>query len=209
MKSNTFYPLFINLHGKKILVVGGGRVATRKCLNFLSFGPQITVVAPEICEELQKIEQISLVFREACISDIQPEIYLVVLATDDPVAQEQLSEECRKKGVLFNRSDLPEMSDFITGSIINKEPILASVISSGSPEVTKLVSRKLEDVISPELVQLSVVMNEFRRTVIEKYPDRKIREEFFKKWSSEEILERISVEGIERVREEIQKCLSQ
>lgn len=57
MKNSAFFPLFVDISEKKIVVIGGGAIATRRVKTLLSFEPQIVVVAPEVTGELEELEK--------------------------------------------------------------------------------------------------------------------------------------------------------
>ncbi|MBF0545582.1 MAG: bifunctional precorrin-2 dehydrogenase/sirohydrochlorin ferrochelatase [Candidatus Riflebacteria bacterium] len=207
MNGNSFFPVFLNISGKQVLIIGGGQVALRKCRNLASFGPNIIVIAPEITPEIPQIQNVQVKRRKANISDIHEAMQLVILATNDQSAQQMLAEECKKRKILFNRCDDPNDSDFVTGSLIAKYPITASVVTSGSPSISKMIKHRIEKILDPSLIDLAQLMNEIRPRIIKKFTNREEKETFLNRWVSENILERISREGIDSIRQEILTCL--
>jgi len=203
-----FLPVFLNLSGIPVLVIGGGKVAFRKIKMFSQADAKITVIAPKILPEIRSIPNIDLIQREVSKSDIKSEFRFVILATDDESLQNSLEEVCRKKRILCNRCDDPKRSDFVTGSVVSRPPIISGMITGGSPALTKLVRKRFDATLGPEVTLLAKLLNEVRETVKKKFRSILKREAFFRFWASEKTLKRIKTEGIKKIREEVLACLS-
>ena len=96
-----YFPMFIDLTDKKILVAGGGTIALRRIRTLLKFRADIRVIAPELCEELAQLEEggkIAAERREYCTPDIDG-VQIVLAATDDHEVNRRIWEECRAAGV--------------------------------------------------------------------------------------------------------------
>ena len=98
----SYFPLFVDISGKKTLVVGGGRIARRRIKTLLSFTPDIWVVAPEVTEELEalaeegRIHWIQGTYAPGIHEEL-PQIQMALAATDDPACNEAVARECRAR----------------------------------------------------------------------------------------------------------------
>ena len=100
----SFFPAFVNLTDKKILVVGGGKIAGDKISHLLNFTKQITIISPEISKRVEdQIKQNSLVFLDKKYNkgDIDG-FYVVIVATDDEELQKNIFFECQNKKIFCN-----------------------------------------------------------------------------------------------------------
>ena len=86
------FPFFVELEGKSCLVVGGGKVAQRKAQVLLSFGPKVTVVAPEIQREIKENTAVTILERPFRETDIQDGYDFVIAASDDSRVNDRVSE---------------------------------------------------------------------------------------------------------------------
>lgn len=152
----TYFPLFINLKDKEVLVVGGGTVATRRIQVLLSFQCNITVVALQITEELRSLwEQNRL---EVVVSDFTSFIntskrpkpmFLLLAATDNTVINQEAAKYGRQQGALVNRADDRADSDFYFPGIVKKEPIVIGVTASGSNhKLAKQTTERIREFIN-------------------------------------------------------------
>lgn len=131
---NTYFPLFINLKEKEIIVFGGGNIAARRIKSLLSYGAYIKVIAPEISEELEQLakenETLTLEYREYQPSELkQPDF--VLAATNDERINTIIFRECRHKSILVNVASNQEMCDFFFPGIVAKGDITVGITANG------------------------------------------------------------------------------
>ena len=108
-----YYPIFVDLRNRPVVVVGGGPVAERKVLGLLSCGAKVTVISPEATPELESLaarEHISLHRRKYEEADCR-EAFLVIAGTDEVEVQQRI-------GKLINTVDEPRRCNFITPAIV-------------------------------------------------------------------------------------------
>lgn len=124
------FPLFIDLNGRKILVYGGGTIAARRCRVLSGFGPEITVIAPEICSEIRDIP--GIVCREARFSgDEMPEADFVLAATGDRAVNRAIAAAARARGVPVNDASDQDACDFHFPAIALRDPLVVGVNAGG------------------------------------------------------------------------------
>jgi uroporphyrin-III C-methyltransferase/precorrin-2 dehydrogenase/sirohydrochlorin ferrochelatase len=163
-----YLPLFLQLRSQPVLVVGGGRVATRKVDLLRRSGAQVTVVAPELGEELHKlasgggIQHIPARFADAHLDGAT----LVIAATNDPTVNSAVSAAARARRIPVNVVDAPALSTFIFPAIVDRSPIIVAVGSGGeSPVLARRVREQIESVLPERLGALARFMGERRKAV--------------------------------------------
>ncbi len=142
-----YFPLNLYLKNKSCLIVGGGSVALRKAILLSKTDAKINVVSPQIKAELLSLVRQSngtYLDHEFETNDIK-DYFLVIAATNNYDVNEKVSEEARKKNILVNVVDTPELCDFIFPAIIDRDPLVVSVSSSGSsPVLARKVRSNIE-----------------------------------------------------------------
>lgn len=150
-----YFPMFLNLNGWNVLVAGGGKIGCRRVRTLLKFGARISIIAPEICEELIEIvnecrEQIRVERRPWVESDLYG-MQMVLAATNDREVNRQIVSACRDKGIPVNAADDKRLCDFYFPSIVMDEEIVIGINSGGEDPVrTKNVRKKIETMISQQ-----------------------------------------------------------
>lgn len=163
-----YLPLFLQVRSQPALVVGGGRVAIRKVDLLRRSGAQVTVVAPELREELHKLaalgelQHIPATFTEKHLEDAA----LVVAATNNHAVNAAVSAAARARRIPVNVVDDPTLSTFIFPAIVDRSPIVVAVGSGGeSPVLARRVREKIESVLPQRLGALARFMGDRRKAV--------------------------------------------
>ena len=158
-----YYPIFLNLSGKRCLVIGGGEVATRKVETLLRSGAKVGIIARELSESLR--EKV----MEGTVQHLNPEysaqylqgMDLILVATNDKELNQQAAQDARKEGIWCNIADRPELCDFILPSLITRGDLLVAISTSGS---SPALARKLrEDLESFLVVEYDPFLNLLRK----------------------------------------------
>lgn len=148
---NTYFPLFINIKEKDILVFGGGNIATRRVKAMLPYGACIRIIAPEISEELQQLAEqngnLILDYRKYKLSELQKPDF-VLAATNDEKVNQTIFRECRHKGILVNVASNRELCDFYFPGVVQQEDITVGITANGknhkkAAEVTEQIRKLL------------------------------------------------------------------
>lgn len=165
----SYYPILIDLHGKEVVVVGGGTVAQRKIETLLEYGAFVNVVSRELTPMLEryleegKIKYLGEEFRENYLNGI----FMVIASTDDASLNHRISQEAIKKGLLINAVDQPSDCNFIVPAILQRGDLLLAVSTSGkSPALAKKVRKDLENQFGPEYATLLAIMGNLRKEVL-------------------------------------------
>ena len=168
MKSNSetiYYPVFLNVKGRKCAVIGGGQVALRKVTTLLEGGAKVKVISPELCPELTHLastKKINVLNREYRKGDLNG-IFVAIAATDSSIINQQIVAEAREKSVLVNVVDDALYSDFIAPAIIRRGEITIAISTSGqSPALARKLRTKLEEEYGEEYARLGRLLGEVR-----------------------------------------------
>ena len=163
-----YLPLFMQLRSQPVVVVGGGHIAIRKVDLLRRSGAQITVVSPELREELHKlasrgeVRHIAETFSEAHIEGAT----LVIAATNDHEVNVAISAAAQARRIPVNVVDTPALSTFIFPAIVDRSPIIVGVSSGGeSPVLARRVREQIEALLPAKLGALARFMGARRKAV--------------------------------------------
>ncbi len=163
-----YYPIFLNIEEKTVLVVGGGSVAQRKIGTLLKYGASVNVVSKELTKELEELvaaRRVKHIGSEFSTEHLD-EAFLVFAATDDKQLNRQISQSAREKGVLVNAVDQPEDCDFIVPSCIKKGYLSIAISTSGkSPALAKKIREQLTSQFGNEYDTFLFLMGRIRKEV--------------------------------------------
>lgn len=161
----AYFPMFIQLKGRKCLVVGGGKVALRKIKVLKDFEAEVTVVAPDIIEQIRQIDDICRIFRSFEEKDLKS-VELVVAATDDKKENHRISQFCMEQNIPVNAVDQKEDCSFIFPSYIKEGEVVGAFSSSGqSPVITQYLKKEIRPALTKQLGQISESLGEIREVV--------------------------------------------
>lgn len=137
----AYFPMFVDLTGKRVLVIGGGAVAARRIQVLLEFGCSITVISPKLCGELSSLYkggQIAVLRTEyqeksleAYLEEDKKNPPVFVLAAAIEPVNEQAAGDCRKRGIPVNNASKKEQSDFYFPGIVKDRETVIGITSGG------------------------------------------------------------------------------
>lgn len=185
-----YFPFFMEIGGKKGVIVGGGQVAARKLEKLAVFGPHLTVIAPNIeaCVRvqeklLQKGAASSVFFceRKFRTEDLDGADF-VIAATDDESLNGRISEDCMARRIPVNVVDDREKCSFFFPALVREGSLTVGISTDGKSPlaaawVRKEISRDLPDRIG-EIVDL---MGQLRPYVMKLNVEETVRKEIFGK----------------------------
>lgn len=142
------YPVFLDLQGRRALVVGGGHVAVRKVAGLLRAGAQVTVVAPTAVTEIAEDPDVrwhQRTYRRGEVASYA----LAITATDDPAVNRQVARDASAANVWVNSADDPANCSFILPSVVTRGDLQIATSTNGrSPAMAQWVRRRLEDLFT-------------------------------------------------------------
>lgn len=190
---SLYFPIFMRLRGQRVLVVGGGEVALRKIRLLLTSGAVIQIVAQVLCAELTELRdggKLVVLGSEFTAGQIDG-CRLVVAATDNLEVNRAVAAAADARGIPVNVVDNPDLSSFISPSIINREPVQIAVSSSGAaPVLARRLREKLETMLPKRYGDVAGFMGRMRERV------RKIEPQAARRNIWEQFLDGVGAERI-------------
>lgn len=170
-----YYPAFINLEGKRTIVIGGGRVALRKIRSLLRSGASVTVISPEVIpaiENLSDSKRIRLLKRNYRKGDLK-NAFLVIAASSSRELHKRIAGDF--KGLL-NVVDDPELCNFIVPSVIRRGPLTIAISTSGaSPAMAKAIRKEMEKLYGEEFGKYMLWLKRNRKKILSLPPSKRKR----------------------------------
>ena len=178
----NYFPVFFDLSGQKVLIVGGGEVALRKISLLERTGALITVVAPDIAPELMSraaAGKVRLFIREFSPDDLQ-DARLVIVATSRRAVNRWIASLSESRNIPVNVVDDAESSRFIVPAIIDRDPVLVAVSTGGaSPVLARRLRERLEALIPAGIGELASWLRTLREASRRKLRGSGARRRFF------------------------------
>ena len=203
----VYYPICLNVHGERCLVVGGGEVAARKAASLVEAGAEVVVMSPDVCDELARREDVTVVERPWQESDLDGTV-LVIAATDDRSLNERVARAARRRRVLCNVVDDADLSDFIVPAAMRRGALLVTVSTSGAlPALARSVREELEERFGRDYAEYLEIVGQMREDIVESVPDENARREIFGRFADSKFI--ASVRGVEKddLRRELEKVV--
>lgn len=199
----NYYPAFLNLEGKKAVVVGGGKVAERKALALIKAGADVTVVSPELTKRLQKekeSQRMRHIFRTYRPGDLK-DTFLVIAATDSPEVNTKVAEEAP---ALLNVVDVPSECNFIAPSVVKRGALIFAISTGGtSPALAKVIRKEIETLYGTVFSDYLGFVKTLRSRAMQEIADKKTREKFLKSLASGDILDMLRTKGLNAVKQSV------
>ena len=176
-----YFPLFLDLAGKPVLLVGGGAVAARKFGLLSDAQAQVTVVAPQLGPELEAAlarKELTHHARAFARADVDG-MWLVVAATDDRAVNAVVADAANAARIPCNVVDDRELSSFIMPAIIDRSPVQIAVSTGGtSPVLARLIRERLETLLDGSLGSLAAFAEHWRERIKARFADIGARRRF-------------------------------
>jgi siroheme synthase-like protein len=203
------YPVNLVIEGRPCLVVGAGAVAARKVAGLLACGAVVTVVAPEVGEEIESwaaTGRIALLRRPYEAGEVAG-YRLVMAATDDRAVNALVFADGEAAGVWVNSADDPATCSFTLPSVVRRGPLVVTVATGGhSPALAAWLRGRLEREVGDEYRILLELLSTEREAL--KAAGRSTEGLDWQKALDSNMLELIRAGEIGQARERLQACLS-
>ncbi|PJJ10628.1 precorrin-2 dehydrogenase/sirohydrochlorin ferrochelatase [Flavobacterium sp. 1] len=171
MERNELYPIFLKLHNINVLIVGGGNVGLEKLSFMLKSSPNanVEVVATKFLPELEalveKYPSVKLTkakFKKKMLK----KRHMVIACTDDLKVNKRVYELARKRYLICNIADTPDLCDYYLGGIVTKGNVKIAISTNGkSPTTAKRLREFFEEVIPEDINKMVENLNEYRKTL--------------------------------------------
>ena len=165
----SLFPMFLKLDGRRCLVVGAGPVGESKVAGLLETGAHIRVVALEASAPVREWAQsgsIDLELRHFKPEDLDG-VFLVVGASSSRSLNERIYHEARRRGVLTNIVDVPDLCDFFYPSVVRRGDLQIAVSTAGkSPSLAQKIRQQLEKQFGPAYAAWVAELGETRKRIL-------------------------------------------
>lgn len=197
-----YYPVNLDIQNRKCLVVGGGSVSTRKVMMLLECGAIITVVSPDVSDELLELAEKKVIEWKKShyeASDING-IFLVIGATDNEELNWQINKDAERQYKLCNIADRPEACNFILPSIVNRGNLVIAISTSGkSPAFAKKMRQDLEKQFGEEYDEFLQLMGAIRKKALSEKHEPEAHKHLFEQLINRGLVDMVKTHDEERI----------
>jgi precorrin-2 dehydrogenase/sirohydrochlorin ferrochelatase len=192
----VFYPMFVDLEGRRCLVVGGGPVATEKVEKLLDHGAVMRLVSPRLSPGLEEMVgqgAVAELHRRAYRPEDLNDCFLVIAATNLDAINRMVWQDAEARNLLCNIVDVPPLCNFIVPSIVRRGELALAVSTGGaSPVVAKHIRRQLEAAYGPEWGTLTALLRDLRDELKDRYPDMPSRRDAVERLMQTDLVRRLA-----------------
>ena len=209
----SYLPLFIETTGKKCLIVGGGKVASRKLIPILKSKMKVTLISPEVIEEIelnfQKNKNLKIIKRKFEPEDIEGQ-FLIIAATNEKTTNQRIAKLSKDNNILVNMAEDSLSGNTLIPSVVDRDPIKIAVSSgAASPILTRLVKTKLETVIPYSFSKLADIMMEYRDVVKKNFLKISDRRKFWEVFLDGPVSEMVLSGHIDKAKKALDESLKE
>ena len=198
-----YFPFFIDIKGKKGLVIGGGRIAEHKISKLLAYEPELTVVARKVSDSIKSIEGINIIEREFVNSDLDGCSFCIA-ATDDAKFNAYVAGVCRKYHIFINAVDDKDNCDFLFPSVYKAGDLSIGISTQGaSPYVAADIKNRIAQELPADIEDILMYLGSIRDSIKENVDDASMRADIFK-----EAARKCMVLGRELDKDELQDVIN-
>jgi precorrin-2 dehydrogenase/sirohydrochlorin ferrochelatase len=195
------YPIYLDLHKKRVVVIGAGPVAQRKVRALCDAGARVVVVSSRIDKSFQaecKHPGIELIIS-SYTKDYLVGALLVIAATNDAPLNRRIYEDCQTLEILCNVVDEPSLCDFHVPAVLNRGPLQIAVGTDGNcPAYAAHSRQKLEKIFTDAHGRFVEELEKIRKEIIELIPDPNKRKEIINKLVNDESFNLFNTQGPEK-----------
>lgn len=178
-----YYPILLNLKGKKVVVVGGGAVAYQKLKTLEGTKATITIISPTINDEVERWllkHDSTWICKQFEVNDIE-EADLIIAATNDPKINDTIRHHA-KKGQLVLQVDDAKKGDFIVPAVVRRGKLSISISTDGaSPSLTRKIKKDIDEQFDVRFGEYVDFLDEARKFILNKVKDRTLKRKCLKK----------------------------
>ena len=181
-KRYPYYPIFLDIEDRPVVIIGGGNVCARKAETMMNYGARVTIVSPEFTEEIEQWGRDGVLqLRRKTYEDADLEgANIVIASTDDQSVNEQIAADCRRRRIPVNVVDVTPLCEFIVPAIIDKGSVTLAVSTGGkSPALARTLKEDLQRMIGPEYAEVNDALGTLRESAKRVLPTDVDRKRFF------------------------------
>ena len=181
-KRFPYYPIFLDIEDRNVVIIGGGAVCARKAETMLKYGARVTVVAPAFHEDIEayaREEKISVRRKTYEATDLDG-ASIVIASTDDACVNGRVARDCRRRKIPVNVVDVTHLCEFIVPAIVEKGSIQLAVSTGGkSPALARTLKEDLKILVGPEYTEANDLLGSLRPGAKKVLPTDADRKRFF------------------------------
>lgn len=166
MKKNyPYYPIYLDIEDRSVVIIGGGTVCARKAEAMMKYGARVTIVSPQVTGEIEQwISSGMLTVRRKVYEESDlPGASIVIASTDDPCVNARVARDCRRRKIPVNVVDVTHLCDFIIPAIVERGSIQVAVSTGGkSPALARRLKEDLQKLVGPEYDEVNQLMGALR-----------------------------------------------
>jgi siroheme synthase-like protein len=181
-KRFPYYPIYIDIEDRNVLIVGGGTVCARKAETMMRYGGRVTIVSPAITDEIAAWQRDGVLavrdktYEEADLAGAS----IVIASTDDPCVNARVARDCRRRKIPVNVVDVTHLCEFIVPAIIEKGSIQIAISTGGkSPALGRTLKEDLQRTVGPEYAEINDLLGTLRKSARSVLPTDVDRKRFF------------------------------
>ena len=182
MKQFPYYPIFLDIENRNVVIIGGGEVCARKAETMMRYGAKVTIVSPEFTPEIEKWAaggQLTISRKRYDTADIE-DAHIVIASTDDTAVNERVAADARALRIPVNVVDVTHLCEFIVPAIIEKDGIQIAVSTGGkSPALARTLKEDLNRTVGPEYSEINHLLGSLRDSAKAILPTDSDRKRFF------------------------------
>jgi precorrin-2 dehydrogenase/sirohydrochlorin ferrochelatase len=177
-----YYPIFIDLKDKFVLVIGQYRILEFKIEKLIQAGAKIKYISNFLSDKIEKYIKSGevLYYNDTFDEKYLNDIWLVVCGSDDAELKKQIAQTSTKRNILCNFVDEAPISSFISPSVFSKGDITIAISTKGkSPALNKYIKNEIISKIGDEYIYFTEMLGRLRHKVIDNISDQKTRSDLF------------------------------
>ena len=185
-----YFPVFLDLKGRRVLIVGGGEAATRKLRLLQKAGAHVAVVARRVSDEIER-SGAKLTRRGFVAGDVLGHT-IVFAASEDHDLDDRVAEAASARGIPYNVVDRAESSSFILPAIVERDPVVIAISSGGAaPVLARRLREAIERLLPTRLGRLARFADGFRGAIKGLLPDSTQRRRFWERFFDSPVAEAV------------------
>lgn len=195
-----YFPVNLDIAGKKVVVVGAGEVASRKVKSLTACGADVTVVSPAFCRTLSRMKGIKRLKRAYRKGDLKG-AFIAISATDSDKVNQRVYQHAVDAGIPVNVVDQPALCTFTVPAVISKRDLLVTISTGGgSPALSRRIRKKIEEDVSRTFADHLALMKEMRPKVLDSPLSPRERKRLFTRMAGREVHDVLEQWGIRAAR---------
>jgi precorrin-2 dehydrogenase/sirohydrochlorin ferrochelatase len=205
-----YYPINLNLNGKKCVIIGGGEVAERKAGTILSAGGEVFVISPNLTAELLAMAEKGMLVWQKRIyqtGDMNIEdFFAAVCATDNAEVNLSAAQEAKQKKILVDMADNMPMSDFTVPAHVRRGDLIIAVSTGGkSPAFAREIRKEISAAYGEEYGTYLELIAKMRSEMKNALPEPKDRETFWRHGLDREALSLLREGKTDEAKEKLER----